>query len=317
MKEISLSLVGVVEVGAISASKWFGSGTACKIKADKASTDSMRERLNKINFCGMIVIGEGKKDKSFGLYEGELVGVAKNGLPNSKLEVDYDYDIAIDPIDGTTPTVKGGPEAISTLAIANKDCMYRTDEHYMLKAAVGRKAAVHLENMSINTLLGLDLKRIVIELSGALNKEINELTVCILDRNRHSLYIKTLRKLGCRVKLIQDCDVGGAIATCLPDSGVDLYYGIGGAPEAVLAAAAMKCLKGRFEVQHVDENLSPIGDIIDKDDLVKGECSFVATGITDGSILKGVRYKDGPITHSVFMRSKSGTVRWIEAYHGN
>ena len=316
MKEISLNLVRVTESGAIAASKYFGSGKACKLKADKAATDSMRDRFNQINFCGKIVIGEGKKDKSYGLYEGELVGVKKGGLPNIELKVDYDYDIAIDPIDGTTPTVKGGPEAISTLAIAHKNCMYTTDEHYMLKAAVGPKIAY--ECFDCNDLLKLGLEEIVLSISQLLEKPIGEVTVCILDRNRHSLCIKVLRKLGCRVKLIQDCDVGGAIATCLPNSGVDLYYGVGGAPEAILTAAAMKCFKGsRFEVQHVDEKMNPVNAIFSKDMLIKGECSFVATGITDGSILKGVRYRGGPITQSVFMRSKSGTIRWIEAYHGN
>lgn len=313
MKDISLDLIRVTEVGAISASQYIGSGD--KLAADKAATESMRARFNKMNFCGRVVIGEGKKDESYGLYEGELVGTRKDGLPGVNLKVPYEYDIAIDPIDGTTPTVKGGPEAISTLAVSNKNCMYTTDAHYMLKAAIGPKSASRFEKLNF---LSLPLEEIVTTLSKGLNKPLNEITVCILDRNRHSLYIKTLRKLGCRVKLIQDCDVSGAIATCLPDSGVDLYYGIGGAPEAVLTAAAMKCFAGsRFEVQHVDENLTPEDDILIKDDLIKGTCLFIATGITDGSILNGVRYRGGTRTHSVFMRSQSGTVRWIEAYHGN
>lgn len=305
MKDINLDIVRVTEAAAIAASAWVGSGD--KEAADKAATDAMRERLNATQFAGRVVIGEGIKDKSVGLFAGEKVG-GNVGKFTSKV-----YDLAIDPIEGTRPTVQSGPEALSVIAVAKKGALFSTGEFYMNKLAYGPKIAAKVR-LSIQDPLG----RIIKQVSQATGKEASKIVVCLLDRPRHEKTVSELRELGVRIKLIQDCDVSAAIATCLDDSGIDLLYGIGGAPEAVLTACAIKCLRGDFQAQIVKSDGSTERKIHTMEDLVKGPCAFAATGITNGSLLRGVRYvPQGPVTNSVFMRSISGTVRWMTAYHGN
>lgn len=323
LNNISLDLVRVTEAAAIEAAKWIGSGN--KLEADKAATDAMRSRLNKMEFAGRIVMGEGEKDKSYGLYYGEKVGgiVAQFSTEGSHKP----YDIAVDPIDGTTPTVNSGPEAIATIALSNYNSMYYTKNFYMLKIAYGPKIKNRVP-LSLNYSLEQNLRLT----ATALNKPLSKVMVCILNRSRHNDTIAKLRNLGVRIKIIQDCDISGAIASCLPSSDVDFLYGVGGSPEAILSACAIKAMGGGIEAREYGRGMEgskqhtfrdgkdvwvPDGDILGLEDLVAGPCVFAATGITDGSILKGVRVNKGVRTQSVFMRSQSGTTRWITTWHGN
>lgn len=301
MKQINLDLIRSTEAAAIAAAMWVGSGN--KLEADKAAVEAMRSRLNKIDFFGVVAIGEGKKDESHGLYQGEFVGMGEMPM----------CDLAIDPIEGTTPTVTSGPEAISTIAMAGHNCFYRTEDFYMLKMAYGSEI-----RDKIKLKISDDILTIVTQISEVLNKPKEKVMVCMLDRPRHQKYIDQLREQKVRIKLIKDCDVSGAIAACFEESGIDLLYGIGGAPEAVISAAAIKCLGGDFQGICTDDKFNLKNGILEIEDLVKGECAFVATGITDGSLLDGVRFTSkGPVTHSISMRSESKTIRWIRANHGN
>lgn len=312
MKHISMDLVRVTEAAAIAASAWVGSGN--KLEADHAATEAMRERLsNMTNFIGHIRIGEGKKDQSYGLFKGDvLYGPLSEcqDCRSSPCTAQTEYDIAVDPIDGTTPTVHSGPEATSVIAVADKGTMFDTEEHYMLKLAVSGYVA-----RRTNLYLSTPLPVLCQQVADVLKKPVDKLMVCILNRPRHDHYIHQMRELGVRIKLIQDCDISGAIAAV--EENIDMQFGVGGAPEAVITAAAAKCLGGFFLAQvWKDGNLR--GHPMTHDDLVRSHCCFAATGITDGSLLKGVRYGSrGPITHSVFMRSESGTVRYVETRHGN
>ncbi len=301
-----LDFVRVTEAAAIAASAWIGTGD--KLSADKAATDAMRDRLNHVPFSGKIVIGEGKKDHSYGLFSGDRVGEFRNS------SAEQCYELAVDPIDGTRPTVTSGPEALSVLAIAEEKALFHTEEFYMHKLAYGPSVAKHV-NLDINA----PIEEIIKKFSKCTGKDPEKIVVCLLDRDRHTDYIKRLRKIGVRTKLIQDCDVSGAIATCLPDSGIDLLYGVGGAPEAVISACAMKCLKGGFKAQMASPEGKVLNDkVYSIEDMVVGDCAFAATGITNGSLLRGVRFTSrGPVTNSVVMRSGTGTVRWLTAYHGN
>jgi fructose-1,6-bisphosphatase II len=311
MKHISLDLVRVTEAAAIAASAWIGSGN--KELADRDATEAMRSRLNKMEFAGRIRIGEGKKDQSFGLFKGEEVGALRGAaaVPDARW-----LDIAVDPIDGTTPTVTSGPEAISVLGVAEGGAMLDTDEFYMHKLAYGPRIA-----QKVRLKITDPLEKVLRTAADAAGKDVSKIMVCILNRPRHAQFIKELRQWNVRIKLIQDCDVSGAIATCLPESGIDLLYGIGGAPESVITACAMKCLKGDFQAQiaiATKETCSLTEKVYGIEDLARGHCAFAATGITAGSILRGVRFTErGPVTNSVFMRSESGTVRWITTEHGN
>lgn len=303
MKHLIFDLIRATETAAISASQYIGSGD--KKAADTAATDSMRARLNEIDFCARVVIGEGKKDESDGLFDGEVVGQHRETRAP-------EFDLAIDPIDGTRPTVTSGPEAMSVIAMGNSNSMWFTEAYYMNKLAFG--PALTQAGLS----LAMDLGDIVTCAARALGKPANRLMVCMLDRPRHSKFMETLRKMGVRIKLIQDCDISGAIATCQEESGVDLLYGLGGAPESVITAAAMRCLGGGFKAQICDADCKSQGAVMDQSELVTGPCAFAATGITNGSMLHGVRFtKKGPVTNSVFMRSASGTVRWLTTHHGN
>lgn len=305
MREINLELVRVTEAAAIAGAQWVGSGN--KLAADKAATEAMQERLNHVNFSGRIMIGEGKKDKSYGLFYGDRVGAWKD---RNDVEL---WELAVDPIDGTRPTVTAGPEAMSVISAAAENALFTTEAHYMNKLAWGPALA-----KKIKLSIADPIEKTIAAVSKALEKPPEKITVCTLDRPRHEDLIARLRALGVRIKLIQDCDVSGAIATCLEESGIDLLCGAGGAPEAVITACAMKCLGGGFEVQLAD-NEGNVTDrkVLDIQDLVKSHCVFAATGVTNGSLLKGVRIAErGPVTSSVFMRSESGTVRWFTTYHG-
>ena len=310
MRAISLDLIRVTEAAAIAASQWVGSGN--KELADKAATDAMRDRLNNLPIAGQIAIGEGIKDGSYGLFVGEKVGIGAD-IAGERINFNS-YDIAVDPIEGTTPTVTSGPEAIATIAVGEPGSMFKTDAFYMMKLAYG-------PDIKKKTSISIDdpLEVIIEKASEATGKPKDKIMVCVLNRPRHEEIIQELRELGVRIKLIQDCDVSGAVATCREDSGVDLLYGIGGAPEAVLSAAAIKCLRGDFQgkIVHKDQNWAAEDRVLHMEDLIKGSCAYVATGITDGSLLDGVRYENGPVTHSVSMRSESGTIRWIRTNHGN
>jgi fructose-1,6-bisphosphatase/sedoheptulose 1,7-bisphosphatase-like protein len=341
MKNYHLDLIRATEAGAINAAEWAGRGN--KESADLAATDAIRDRLNQIDFCAQIAIGEGVKDKSHGLFQGEIVGLdrsisfqgsdysdestfieSSSGVPN--------YCIAVDPIEGTTPTAKGGYEAISVIALANVGAMYQTEVFYMDKIAVGPCVAECDIGLEKTPAVNVGL------VASALGKDIKHVTVCVLDRPRANSLVEELRKIGCRIKFISDCDVTACIATCVPDSGIDMYWSIGGAPEAVIAAAAMKCMGGKMQCREVEEvrkyNSDPYrlpynnewikewrpitGKILSIEDLVNGPCMFAATGITDGQLLKGVRFTaNGPVTHSIAMRSESGTIRRMITEHGN
>lgn len=306
MLENTLDLVRATEAAAIAASQWIGTGD--KLGADKAATEAMRERFNQMDFAGRVVIGEGKKDDSFGLFDGDEVGqlAGQDGQMY--------FDIAVDPIDGTRPTVTTGPEALSVCAVAEEGSLFATEAFYMHKLAYGPEIASKTE-LKITE----PLEQIIRKVSQVTGKNNSKIVVCMLDRPRHEKHVKVLRSMGVRMKLIQDCDISGAIATALPDSGIDLLYGVGGAPEAVITACAMKCLKGGFSAQIANND----GEVEDPkvyaiDDMATGKCAFAATGITNGSLLKGVRFTSrGPVVYSVIMRSESGTVRWLQSYYGH
>lgn len=306
MKALHLEIIRATEAAAIAASEWVGRGD--KLAADSAATSAMANRLNNIAFAGKVVIGEGKKDGAPGLFTDDLLGLnwEAKGTPI--------YDIAVDPLDGTTQTAKGGPEAMSVLAIGNEGSLLKSEGWYMQKLAYGPKLKTHAD-LNISDRLFITLSKT----AKTLGKDISKLTVCVLDRPRHNHMIVELRTFGCRIKLIQDCDVSAAIATAIPDSGIDLYMGVGGAPEGVIGAAALKCLRGGFQGIMCDNSGATYDTkVLEMEDLAKGDVSFCATGVTDGSLLKGVRWTGtGPKTHSLLMRSESGTVRWIETSHGN
>ncbi len=327
MKPLHLEMVRVTEAAAIAASTQVGRGD--KIAADQAATDAMKHRLNKINFAGKIVIGEGKKDDAPGLFTGDEVGADWITVEMSKKDVQDDvfcttsgchwepqniYDIAVDPLDGTTQTAKGGYEAMSVMAVGDKGSLLESEGWYMKKLAVGPEIARRVK-LDITESVEDTIRKI----SLATAKDIKRVTACVLDRPRHQILIENLRSLGCRIKLIQDCDVSAAIATAIYNSGIDVYMGIGGAPEGVIGAAALKCLRGDFQGIMCDKEGNPQDfKTYYMEDLARGDVIFCATGVTDGSLLKGVRWTcSGPITHSILMRSESGTVRWIEAHHGN
>lgn len=312
MRNISMDLIRVTEAAAISASAWVGSGN--KLDADKDATAAMRNRLDKMPIYGSVQIGEGKKDGSYGLFKGDIVGqgfLEKDLEHPGRVPASYpEYDIAVDPIDGTTPTVNSGPEATSVIAIAEKGAMFDTEEHYMLKLAVSGYVAKRT-----NLYLSTPVEDLCRQVADVLNKPVDKLMVCILNRPRHEQYIQSMRNLGVRIKLIQDCDISGAIAAV--EGNIDMQFGVGGAPEAVLTAAAVKCLGGFF-LSQIWKDGELRGSVMTHDDLVRSHCCFAATGITDGSLLRGVSWGDhGPKTHSIFMRSESGTVRWVETRHGN
>jgi fructose-1,6-bisphosphatase II / sedoheptulose-1,7-bisphosphatase len=308
-RNLALEVVRVTEAAALSASMLMGRGD--EKAADQAAVDAMRRALNSLAIEGVVVIGEGERDEAPMLYIGEKVGLG-NG-PR--------VDIALDPLEGTTITAKGGPNALAVIAMAEAGGFLNAPDVYMDKLAVGGGLPDGLVDIDAAPLENLKA------LAKATKREVAELVVCILDRPRHAELIKKVREAGARIMLISDGDVSGVIATALPESGVDMYMGSGGAPEGVLAAAALRCIGGQFQgrllFRNDDERARAarwgITDLNRKYsllELAKGDVMFAATGVTDGSLLRGVRrYAGGASTHSIIMRSKTGTVRKIEATH--
>ena len=308
-RNLALDLVRVTEAAALAAGRWMGRGD--KIAADQAAVDAMRLVLNTIEMDGVIVIGEGEKDEAPMLYNGERLGTGEPPL----------VDIAIDPIDGTTLTAAGRSGALSVVALATRGSMYAPGSLvYMDKIAVGPEAR---GSVDINAPVEVNLKAI----ARAKQRDVDDLTVMILDRPRHAELIKQVRQAGARIQMINDGDVAAAISTSMEGTGIDALFGVGGSPEAVVAAAALKCLGGeiqcklwprddmerRFALEHgLDlEQVLSIEDLVDSDDVF-----FAATGITRGELLEGVQYFGGGArTASVVMRSKSGTIRHINASH--
>ena len=307
-----LEMVRVTENAAIAASHLIGRGD--EKAADAAAVEAMREALNGLDFDGTVVIGEGERDEAPMLFIGEKVGRAIGTGPR--------IDIALDPLEGTTITAKAGPNALAVLAIAEEGGLLNAPDVYMDKIAVGPG---YPEGV-------IDLSRPAAEnvraVAAAKGVQPDEIIVCVLDRPRHEALIAQLRDLGCGIMLIPDGDVAGVIATTNPDTGIDLYMGSGGAPEGVLAAAALRCVGGQMQgkllFRNEDERgrarrwgIEDLDRIYDLNDMAKGDCIFAATGVTDGSMLKGVkRRKDGVITtESVVMRASSGTIRWVSGEH--
>lgn len=308
-RNLALELVRVTEAGAMAAGRWVGRGD--KEGGDGAAVDAMRQLVSSVSMQGVVVIGEGEKDEAPMLYNGENVG------DGTGPEVDF----AVDPIDGTTLMSKGSPGAISVLAVAERGAMFDPSAvFYMNKIAVGPDAA---DVIDISAPIRENIRRV----AKAKRASVSDITVCILDRPRHGELIQQIRDAGARIRLISDGDVAGAIAAARPDSGTDILVGIGGTPEGIIAAAAMRCMGGALQAA-----LAPTDDaerqkavdaghdldrVLATEDLVSGEnVFFCATGVTDGDLLRGVRYYGGGAsTQSIVMRSKSGTVRMIDAYH--
>jgi fructose-1,6-bisphosphatase II / sedoheptulose-1,7-bisphosphatase len=308
-RNLALEAVRVTEAAAIAASRLMGRGD--EKAADQAAVDAMRSALNSLHIKGTVRIGEGERDEAPMLYIGEEVGTG-NGPK---------IDIALDPLEGTTITAKGGPNALAVIAMAEEGGFLNAPDTYMDKIAVGKdlpESVVDLDETVENNLKNL---------AKAKDVEIGDLVVCVLDRPRHEKIIAECRESGARIMLIGDGDVSGIIATSAQEAGVDIYMGTGGAPEGVLAAAALRCIGGQMQGRLVFRNDDERGRAsrlgiteFDKKynllELAGGETMFAATGVTMGSMLKGVRrFKGGAMTNSLIMRSKSGTVRYIEAQH--
>jgi fructose-1,6-bisphosphatase II / sedoheptulose-1,7-bisphosphatase len=307
-RNLALELVRVTEAAAIAASAWIGRGD--KNAADGAAVDAMRKAFDTVAITGTVVIGEGEMDEAPMLYIGEKIGLG--GPP---------VDIAVDPLEGTAITAKGGPNAIATVALAEQGCFLHAPDIYMDKIAIGPGLPEGLVDLDAPVEVNLR------ELARAKKCAINDLMVCILDRDRHKGLIKACRAAGARIMLIGDGDVAGVIAVSEPEAGVDMYVGSGGAPEGVLAAAALRCIGGQLQGRLLFENEEQIARARDMgladphrkfgvSDMAQGDVMFAATGVTSGPMLRGVRRTAaGAITHSIVMRSKSGTVRFVEGHH--
>ena len=304
-----LEMVRVTEAAAIAASRMVGRGD--EKAADAAAVEAMRHAFNELDFDGTVVIGEGERDEAPMLYIGEKVG--RGTGPK--------IDIALDPLEGTTITAKAGPNALAVLAIAEEGCLLNAPDVYMEKIAIGPGFA--------KGLFGLDRTPTenIRALAEAKGVDPHEIIACVLDRPRHDKLIAELRAIGCGVMLIPDGDVAGVIAVSDPDTTIDIYLGSGGAPEGVLAAAALACVGGQFEGRLLFRNdderaraakwgVTDLDRIYQLQDLVKGDAIFAATGVTDGSLLEGVKHRAGMMTtDSVVMRASSGTVRWVKGEH--
>ncbi len=307
-RNLALELARVTEAAALAAGRWMGRGD--KNSADGAAVDAMRLVLNSVSMDGIVVIGEGEKDEAPMLFNGEEIG---SGGPAC--------DIAVDPIDGTTLTSLGRPNAISVIALAERGTMFDPGPCvYMEKIAAGPEAA---DVINIEASVTQNLNTV----AKALGEDVDDVTAVILDRPRHEEIIRECREAGARIRLIPDGDVAGAISTAWADSGANILFGIGGTPEGVIAACALKCLggaiQGRLWPRDEAERQAAIDagydlrKVLTTDDLVSGEdVFFSATGITDGELLRGVRYfGDGARTQTLVMRSKSGTIRRIDSTH--
>ena len=303
-----LEMVRVTEAAAIAAAKLIGRGD--EKAADAAAVEAMREALNELYMDGTVVIGEGERDEAPMLFIGEKVGSAIGTGPK--------IDIALDPLEGTTITAKAGPNALAVLAIAEEGCLLNAPDVYMDKIAVGPgypKDIIDLDKSPTANIKAL---------AKAKGVKPADIVACVLDRPRHEKLIAELRKIGCGIMLIGDGDVAGVIATTNPSTTIDIYMGQGGAPEGVLAAAALRCIggqfKGRLLFRNDDERaraakwgVTDLDKQYDLRELARGDCIFAATGVTDGSLLGGVKTVGGKLTtESVVMRASSGTVRWVK-----
>ena len=307
-RNLALELVRVTEAAAIAASRWIGLGK--KNEADGAATEAMRKAFDAVAIDGTVVIGEGEMDEAPMLYIGEKVG---SGGPQ--------MDIAVDPLEGTTLTAKAGPNAMATIALAEHGNFLHAPDIYMDKIAVGAGLPPGVVNLDDPVATNLR------NLARAKKCEVSDLTACLLDRDRHQELIAQCREAGVRVMLISDGDVAGVIATAMPDADIDIYLGSGGAPEGVLAAAALRCVGGQMQGRLLYETPEQIDRVramghpdpkrcFSVEELARGDVMFAATGVTNGAMLRGVRRRpDHAITHSIVMRSHSGTVRFIEAHH--
>ncbi len=309
-RNLALEFVRVTEAAAIASARWMGRGDAKN--ADQAAVDAMRKAFDSVRIEGTVVIGEGERDEAPMLYIGEKVGKRDGDCPK--------VDIAVDPLEGTNLCATGSPDAIAVIAIAEDGKFLNAPDTYMDKIAVG-PAGRGVIDITRSPTWNLHA------LAGAKRSRVEDLTAIILDRPRHKELIEEVRKAGARIRLITDGDVAAAIATCKEETGIDILFGIGGAPEGVLAAAALRCvggdMQGRLKYRSDDEmrraekmGVKDHNRIYKVEDLAQGEVMFSATGVTDGAFLRGVHFFGGGCTtHSVVMRSKSGTVRFIEARH--
>lgn len=312
-RNLALEFVRVTEAAAIAAAKWIGKGD--KNAADGAAVDEMRARFNQIDFSGRVVIGEGEKDEAPKLYTGEIVGKRKKPA----------MDLAIDPLECTDSVAWGRYNAIAVIAAGPRGSLLHAPDTYMEKIAVGPKAAKAID-------LDISVKVNLEKIAKALGKKISELVVVVLDRPRHEKLIKEIRQAGSRVRLITDGDVAAAVATCFPESGIDVLMGIGGSTEAVLAAVPVKIFGGQIltrfyprsekDLKDIEKHLKKAGiknvkKIFKADDLAKGkQLTFTATGVIEGPLLDGVDFReDKIITHSMVVRGQSGTVRYITTHH--
>ncbi|EIF00382.1 class II fructose-bisphosphatase [Saccharomonospora glauca] len=308
-RNLAMELVRVTEAAAMAAGRWVGKGD--KNGGDGAAVDAMRQLIGTVSMRGVVVIGEGEKDEAPMLYNGEEVG---NGDGP-------ECDVAVDPIDGTTLMSKGMPNALAVLAVAERGAMFDPSAvFYMEKLAVGPEAA---GTVDLSAPIAENIRRV----AKAKHSSVSDVTVCILDRPRHQHIVEEVRKTGARIRFISDGDVAGAIAAARPTTGVDMLLGIGGTPEGIIAACAMKCLGGELqgrlwpkddeERQKALDAGHDLDRVLTTDDLVRGDnVFFCATGVTDGDLLRGVHYRaGGATTQSIVMRSKSGTVRMIDGYH--
>lgn len=308
-RSLTLELVRVTEAAALASARWMGLGK--KDEADDAATTAMRKEFEKVPMDGVVVIGEGEMDEAPMLYIGERLG---QGVAPA-------VDVAVDPLEGTNILAKGTWGAISVIAIADRGNLLHAPDMYMEKMAVGPKA---VGKVDINAPIRDNLKAV----AQAQGKDISDLVAIVLDRDRHQKIIHEIREAGARIRLISDGDVAAAINTAFPDTGVDILFGSGGAPEGVLAAVALKCLGGEIQGKLLPQSAEEIErckqmglvnphQVLFMDDLVKGDDAiFAATGVTDGELLKGVRFQGmRATTHSVVMRAKTGTIRFIEGNH--
>ena len=307
-----LEMVRVTEAAAIAASALIGRGD--EKAADAAAVEAMRHSFDELQIDGTVVIGEGERDEAPMLYIGEKVGGAQGTGPK--------IDIALDPLEGTTITAKGGPNALAVLAAAEHGCLLNAPDVYMEKLAVGPgypDGIISLEK---------SVRENVTAVAGAKGVRPDQINVCVLDRPRHDELIAELREIGCGIQLIPDGDVAGVIATTDEATNIDLYMGRGGAPEGVLAAAALRCMGGQFNGRLLFRNddekararrwgIEDLDRIYLLEDLAKGDCIFAATGVTDGSLLRGVKRRGKTVltTESIVMRSSTGTVRRVRAEH--
>ncbi|WIG97966.1 class II fructose-bisphosphatase [Myxococcus sp. SDU36] len=309
-RNLAMEVVRVTEMAAIASARLMGRGS--KDESDQAAVDAMRRAFDALQIDGTVVIGEGERDEAPMLYIGEKVGRRGDGAP--------EVDIALDPLEGTNLCAYGRPGSIAVVAMAGKGGLLNAPDTYMEKLAVGPRArgAIDLRKTPTENLRAIAEKSKVY---------VEDLTVVVLDRERHTDLIKEIRAAGARIRLIEDGDVAGAIATCFDNTGVEVLMGIGGAPEGVIAAAAIRATGGDMQCRLVPRNqgeidrcktmgISDLAKIYTAEELAKGEVMFAASGVTTGDFLKGVRFFGGGCeTHSVVMRSKTGTVRFIQSVH--